>query len=387
MKFLLVALILLSVIGPLSGESFNFSGVRVLETDYFNLTQVEGAHSVLVAVIDFDFNLNHVAYDGRLFVNTSEIEGNGIDDDDNGYVDDVSGWNFVDDTATPHNDGTHGTATGTLIVGNYDSELNIGGLMRDAKVLPLLVGILPGQRSAIDDAVRYAVAMGADVINMSMALKNWTIFPADSVHLNALESALQDAEDAGVIVVTAAGNSSDNLDETDVYPANFDSVLVAAGHDKDLNPYSDSGYGSDVGFALYSKDVWSTPEALSNSGFEERTGNSLATALLSGVIARLKSVDPTSTRDEAETLLASHAVSLDGLTLEHGRLDVVSLADDYLDVEIKYVDTTDNDDTPITLEFHVFKEEGSDELIRIIAKYLYREGVRYSLFQEIEHDV
>ncbi len=180
-----------------------------------------GRSSVLVAVLDTGIDLDHEDIVGNLWTNPNEIAGNGTDDDQNGYIDDIHGWDFVDNdndpTPTVFSEADFDVAThGTLIAGEIGAVGNNGfgvtGLAWDVSLLPVRMlgedGSGTGNNAAA--AIQYAVEQGAKVINLSFA---------GNEPNTALENAVRDAYEQGVVVVAALGNDGRNVDLDPVYPA------------------------------------------------------------------------------------------------------------------------------------------------------------------------
>ena len=127
-----------------------------------------GDSSVIVAVIDTGVDYNHIDLKQNIWINKLEIPENGIDDDDNGYVDDVYGWNFVGNNNDPMDDNGHGTHVAGII-GAANNGIGVTGVAYNCKVMPIKAGNSSGyfNNSDIASAITYAYMNGADVINMS----------------------------------------------------------------------------------------------------------------------------------------------------------------------------------------------------------------------------
>ena len=194
---------------------------------------------MVVAVIDSGMQLNHGDLAGNLWTNPGEIAGNGIDDDDDGYVDDVHGWDFVGDDNLPNDDFGHGThVAGTLAaVGN--NGIGVVGVAYSSRIMPLRVLDGSGQ-GYVSDAVRaidYATRHGVRISNNS-----WGYTGAAS---QVLYDAIQAAGAAGQLVVTAAGNSSADIDAIPDYPAAYDlpNIISVAATTQDDHLAVFSNYG------------------------------------------------------------------------------------------------------------------------------------------------
>lgn len=276
-----------------------------------------GADDVVVAVIDTGIDLDHVDLKGRLWSNSVEVAGNGIDDDENGYIDDVSGWDFVDSdndpTAEESNvdvqfDGTsHGTFIAGIIAATANNSQGYAGLTWKGKIMPLR--ILDQEGSGTDEAaarsIRYAVKNGADVINLSFAGPNTR---------RQLSQAIKEAYEAGVVVVAALGNEGIDVDFMPVYPACSRSVTddwvigVTASDERDRQ----------TDFTNYGKscaDIAAPGVNINSLGFYDPTsgydqayigpwdGTSFAAPIVSAGAALLLSQYPDLTPTQIETIL------------------------------------------------------------------------------------
>jgi subtilisin family serine protease len=258
--------------------------------------QTSRGGDVTVAVIDTGAQLTHPDLAPNLWTNTGEIAGNGIDDDHNGYVDDVHGYDFVGGDGDPSDDNGHGTNVAGIIGARGDNRIGVTGVAWRAKLMIVKVLGADGSGTVADVAsgIRYAVANGAKVVNLSMA------GPDDSADL---EAAIAEARDAGVLIVAAAGNSGADLDSTNVFPASSpaDNVIAVASTDESGRLASGSGYGAAaVELAAPGEDIDST--AL-NGGYGVRSGTSQAAAHVSGVLALMLAAAPAATWQTVRTAL------------------------------------------------------------------------------------
>ncbi|RCX08180.1 RHS repeat-associated protein [Anaerobacterium chartisolvens] len=236
---------------------------------------------VMVAVLDTGIDITHEDISGNISVNVAEIPGNGIDDDGNGYIDDVSGWNFCDNNNTVHSKETecdewHGSHVAGIIAASKDNGKGIAGVAPAAKVLPLKV--FKGGRAYTSDiiaAIQYAGKMGAKVVNCSWGSTEYN-------------QALKDAiEHSDMLFVCAAGNSHTDIDNNPVYPAAFDckNIITAASIDKNgvLSGFSNYGKAS-VDIAAPGNEIIST---LPGNAYGKSSGSSMAAAFVSGEAALL----------------------------------------------------------------------------------------------------
>gem|GEM_PF-6018819 len=173
------------------------------------------AQPVTVAVVDTGVQTGHPELAGRVWTNPGEIPGNGVDDDANGFVDDVEGWDFSTDDATVYDDPTadrHGTHVAGVIAARTGDGQGMAGIAPGARIMSLkFIGAGgSGWNSDAVRAIQYAVQGGARVVNASFGGSGY-----DPVLCDAIAWAAQ----RGTIVVAAAGNNGQNLDTTGMWPA------------------------------------------------------------------------------------------------------------------------------------------------------------------------
>jgi Subtilase family/Putative Ig domain len=186
-----------------------------------------GSDSLVVAVVDAGFDFHHPDLKGKNWINRAEAEGlPGVDDDNNGYVDDSLGWDFVDNDNLPQDYHGHGTYISSIIAAGFDNHEGIAGILAQGRIMPVRVldASGHGDQAAIAKGINYAVKNGAKAINFSIG---------GAGDNQALRSAFQAAQKAGVPIIVAAGNDGQDLNARPSYPAsyNLDNLLVVAAHD------------------------------------------------------------------------------------------------------------------------------------------------------------
>ena len=278
---------------------------------------------VIVAVIDSGSTLDHPDLVNQFWTNPGEIAGNGTDDDNNGYIDDVHGANFINNTGNPADDHGHGTHVSGTIAAQKDNNLGVAGVAPNAKLMALrfLGATGGGYTSDAIKAIDYAVAKGAKVINAS-----WGGGGYDT----ALNDAITRAQTAGVLFVAAAGNSGVNADASPMYPAamtNPNIVSVAAigqsswaGSNDDLASFSNYGITS-VDLGAPGVSIQST---YLSGGYTSMSGTSMASPHVAGVAAWLWGMFPAATYAQIKAALMQGVVplaSLAGKTVSGGRVD------------------------------------------------------------------
>ena len=253
---------------------------------------------VVVAVIDTGVDFNHPEFASRIWSNAGEIAGNGLDDDGNGYIDDIRGWDFVDYDNTPLDGNGHGTHVAGTIAGANDG-VGVTGVAFDATIMAVRVldNAGSGFLSSVVSGIYYAANNGADVINLSLGSTSGT---------SSLDTAVKYAQSLGVVVVMAAGN---NGGVSPIYPAAYaDEWGIAAGavdSSGRLTGYSNrSGetvldYVVAPGSSIYS--------SVPGGGYSWASGTSMATPHVAGVAALVKSANPALTAAQIETVLVATA--------------------------------------------------------------------------------
>mmetsp|Transcript_52092 Transcript_52092/g.131658 ORF Transcript_52092/g.131658 Transcript_52092/m.131658 type:complete len:1219 (+) Transcript_52092:57-3713(+) len=234
---------------------------------------------ITVAVIDTGIDYNHEDLSEQMWVNPMEIPGNGVDDDGNGYIDDVHGADFANEDGDPMDDQMHGTHCAGTIAGIGNNAVGVSGVAwRGVRLMALkfLTSTGSGRTSDAIRAIDYAVAHGARI-----ASNSWGGGGSSS----ALRTAIERAEGAGMLFTAAAGNEASNNDEVPSFPANYDiSNVISVASTTYLGEMSSfSCYGnSTVHVAAPGSGIYST---VPNNGYETLSGTSMATPHVSGLAA------------------------------------------------------------------------------------------------------
>lgn len=238
---------------------------------------VTGTSTVVIAVLDSGIDKTHPDLSGKLWVNPGEIPGNGIDDDNNGYIDDVNGWNFVNNNNDPSDDNGHGTQVAGIAAAATNNGLGIAGMCWNCKIMPVKVMQSSGiaNYSDITTGVWYAAQKGAEVINLSLGGYG---------NSSALHAAIQEAVNTyGAVVVGGAGN--DNLNAA-FYPAAYDEVLAVAGTTATDEKATLSNYGTWVDVSAPAINITTT---FLGGDWGPVNGTSFAAPFVSGLAGLLHS--------------------------------------------------------------------------------------------------
>lgn len=238
-----------------------------------------GSSQVVIAVIDSGVEIAHPDLAGQIWTNPGEIAGNGIDDDGNGYIDDIHGWNLIDNSADISDSTGHGTQVAGVIAAAANNGEGGAGVCAGCKLMVVKVTHQSGSANYSDIAagVRYAAAKGAQVINISLG------GGSDSV---ALRDAVAAAAPGAVIVAGAGNNASSAL----FYPAAYgDHVLAVAGIGETNTRVASSNYGPWIDVVAPGENVLTTA---SGGGYVPATGTSVGAPFASGLAGLLLSTYP-----------------------------------------------------------------------------------------------
>jgi len=283
------------------------------------------AYQIIVAVVDTGIDYNHPDLADNMWINEDEFNGEpNVDDDGNGYIDDIYGYDFCtyDDDANdpdPYDDSGHGThCSGTIgAVGNNDE--GVTGVCWRVKIMAMKFLDSTGYGDT-DDAIaciEYALEMGAKVLNNS-----W----GDYQYNQSLKDAIEAADANGVLFVAAAGNAGYNNDSELAYPASYDCnniISVMATDDADQRsiwpPFNSSNFGpTTVDLAAPGSDILS---CIPGNYYEYKDGTSMATPHVAGACALVWSMNPAMSHLEVKQIIldgADKLASLDGFCVTGG---------------------------------------------------------------------
>ncbi|MDO8668386.1 MAG: S8 family serine peptidase [bacterium] len=315
---------------------------------------VRESPDTVIAIIDSGVQIDHPDLASNIWVNRKEISGNGIDDDKNGFIDDVNGWDFVNNLPDPApkfkegftEDGIlHGTIIAGIAAASGNNAAGVAGVTWSARLMPLKVLDDKGEGSSskVIKAIDYAIANGANIINLSFV---------GSGYSKSLDEAIKRAYDAGLIVVAAGGNEVNqgdgyNLDQVPIYPACLDGVNgenrvvgVAATDTIDQKaPFSSFGNKcidiSAPGISIFSTVVYSPTNYINDQPFNKYydgywSGTSVAVPMVSAGLALIETANPGLNRDEILKILFRTADDINRLNpnylnkLGSGRINLLS---------------------------------------------------------------
>lgn len=310
-----------------TGQTFGTPGADIKAVEAWDT--FTGTRDVVVAVIDTGVDYNHPDLAANIWTNPGEIPGNGIDDDLNGYIDDVHGWDFANNDSDPMDDHNHGThCAGTIgAVGN--NGMGVAGVNWNVSIMPMKFLTAAGNGSIANavSCIEYATMMGVDVMSNS-----WGGGPYDAL----LEAAIGAATAADIFVVVAAGNAGMSNDVNPHYPSslpNDDMISVMATNHFDARAdyiMWASNYGAtSVDIAAPGVDILSTTR---NGTYSVSSGTSMATPHVAGALALLRGRYPGISAADGKHLLmtvgSDPLPSLNNLCVSGARLNLAKLLAD-----------------------------------------------------------
>ena len=278
----------------------------------------KGNQNLVIGVIDTGVDYNHPDLVGNIWTNPGEIAGDRIDNDRNGYIDDVRGWDFAYNDNNPMDVRGHGTHVAGTIAGKGNNGVGVTGVAWNAKIMPLkfLNDTGWGYTSDAISAINYATAKGVKLTNNSWGGGDYS---------QALSDAINTAGQRGALFIASAGNSSRNTDTTPSYPASYNlaNIISVASTTRTDGLSSFSNYGATtVDLGAPGSSIYST---LPNSSYGTLSGTSMASPQVTGAAALLWSQNPTWTAQQIKNRLMSTGDSisaLNGKTVSGKRLNI-----------------------------------------------------------------
>ncbi|MDB9549798.1 S8 family serine peptidase, partial [Dolichospermum circinale] len=277
-----------------------------------------GNPNLVIGVIDTGVDYNHQDLVGNIWTNPGEIANDGIDNDGNGYIDDIRGWDFAYNDNNPSDVDGHGTHVSGTIAGKGNNGVGVTGVAWNAKIMPLkfLDDTGSGSTSNAIKAINYATAKGVKITNNSWGGGGYS---------QALYDAINAAGQQGALFIAAAGNESNNNDTNPSYPASYNlaNIISVASTTNTGSLSSFSNYGlTSVDLGAPGSDIYSTTP---NNTYSTYSGTSMATPHVAGAAALVWSQNPTWTAQQVKNTLMNTGDSiaaLAGKTVSGKRLNV-----------------------------------------------------------------
>ncbi len=362
----------------IKNNTLRFDGIEVIQPNYLNtfhvvpndpwysvqqLNLVElpnawnyttGSSMVIAGVVDSGILKNHPDLMENIYYNPGEIPDNGIDDDNNGYIDDYCGWDFADapemndvalgDYTEQDNDVTdenfHGTHVSGILGAVSNNGIGISGVCWNVKILPLRAGFrtTTGTGFLQDDdaaaALIYGADMGVSVMNLSWGDPNYSPIIADACNY---------AYERGITLVASAGNDPGPYLS---YPAKLSGVLSVGAIDPYRNLAGFSSYGPELDIVAPGQQIYSTYNADGADMYKEQSGTSMSSPFVAGAVALLKSIVPNLNPAEirARVLTSTDDIGPDGFDIYfgHGLLNVRKLLENISSPYVRVTFPADN---------------------------------------------
>ncbi|MEX2118184.1 MAG: S8 family serine peptidase [Pirellulales bacterium] len=326
-----------------------------------------GSQNVVVAVIDTGVDYTHSDLAANMWVNSGEVPGNNADDDGNGFIDDVYGYDFANYDGDPFDDNLHGTHVAGTIGAVGNNGIGVAGVSWSVKVMALKF-LDAGGSGYIEDAlnaVNYAVMMRNNGVNVRLTSNSW----GGGGYSQALLDAIDASGAAGILFAAAAGNSGTDADASPMYPAAYDSPYIvsvaATDHADEYASFSNWG-ATTVDLAAPGVDILST---LPGNQYGYLSGTSMATPHFSGAAALVWSLYPDATPLQVKQRLLAGADYVGHLggnsfrpTLTNGRLNVSNaLEDDTIPpASISGLSAVESGMTSVTLTWTATGDDGAE---------------------------
>ena len=274
--------------------------------------------SVVIAIVDGGTDWQHEDLLANIWTNPGEIPDNGIDDDDNGYIDDVHGWNFANDSNDPTGlssapmNAEHGTAVAGVASAVTDNGIGIAGAAWNARLMPINASCVSDSFICYGyDGLIYAALNGADIINASWGSRYEDLTPFEERYLLGWHQLLTDfLAEYGALLVSSAGNDGENNDIVLSLPAGAPHVLAvgATGKANDAKAgFSNYGVSVDV----FAPGVSIDATAPDNEYISDALGTSFSAPLVSGIAALVKTRFPDLSPDQLAQQLRVTADPID----------------------------------------------------------------------------
>jgi subtilisin family serine protease len=285
-----------------------------------------GSRSVVVAVIDSGFDYTHPDLAANAWRNPGEVPGDGLDNDGNGFVDDVHGWDFANDDADPMDDDGHGTHVAGTIGAVGDNGVGVTGVSWQVSIMGLKFLDAEGSGSISDAiaAISYATRMRREFgVNVVATNNSW----GGADRSLALRAAIAEGGAAGILFVTAAGNDGVNGDRRANYPANedLDAVIAVTATNRSNRLPAFATYGPvHVDLAAPGAAIRST---VPGGGYATFSGTSMAAPHVTGTIALLATANPAASATAIRGAILSTTrplAALAGKTVTGGLLDAAA---------------------------------------------------------------
>jgi len=294
----------------INGLTGTVSGLKKADIHINNAwKRTTGKKKIKIALIDTGMDFTHPDLKANLWTNKGEVAGNFKDDDGNGYVDDINGWDFVNDDNDPSDDiqfFSHGTNGAGIIAATTNNKTGIAGINRKARLM--ILKISPTLDEAVE-AIEYAINKKVNIINASFG---------DNKSSEIMRAAIKTAKKNNILFVASVDDSSYDTDSNPFYPASYDLPNIISVTSTDINDGLSffAAYGkTSVHIGAPGDDIITTSsESLTGKLYEYVQGTSFATNFVTGVAALIISVKPKIKVKKLRKIILENSDKLDSLT-------------------------------------------------------------------------
>ena len=306
-----------------SGQRGGKEGADISATHAWATTT--GSDKVVVAVLDTGVDYTHEDLARNMWVRPATMEP--YHDDELGTIDDLNGYNAIDNTADPMDENGHGTHCAGIIGAEGENDVGIAGVNWRVQIMPLKFMNAGGFGSTKDaiEAINYVINRKKAGVNVRIISASW----GSTQKSRALGEVIRKAYENDILFVAAAGNASTNNDRTPHYPSSYENVVSVAALDRHDQLASFSNYGvKSVAIAAPGAEILST---WLNNEYEEKSGTSMATPVVAGVAALILAEHPRLSVDELKKKLLDSTdpiVALKGKIATGGRIDAAKAVED-----------------------------------------------------------
>ncbi|MCP4047283.1 MAG: S8 family serine peptidase, partial [Gammaproteobacteria bacterium] len=321
-----------------------------------------GSSSVIVAVIDTGVQYDHPDLISNMWVNPGEIAGNGTDDDNNGYIDDIYGIDTFNNDSDPMDDNSHGTHVAGTIGAIGNNGQGIAGVNWNVSIMALKYLSNTGN-GLTSDAVELLTYINNMKVNHGIDIRISNNSWGGGSYSQALYDAIVLTESAGILFVAAAGNDGVDNETLPHYPSSYDldSIIAVAATDRNDDAYTNTNYGlTSVDLAAPGVSIYST---VTGSSYGTKTGTSMATPHVAGAAALLWAKYPALSMQGVKQRLLNSAepvASMDGITLTGGRLNAYNALSCETGSPKMYITSPNNNSVAVLGENTPFQLQLSD---------------------------
>jgi len=269
-----------------------------------------GNPDIMLGITDDGVSITHSDLNPNIWVNPGEIAGNGIDDDNNGYIDDVNGWDFASNNNNPNpnsNSDDHGTHVSGICAGRTNNSIGIAGVSGHSTILPLqFYGVGSWTAAVCNASFTYAADNGANIVNTSYNINGWVGDPV-------FTAGMQYMHDAGVLHFNSGGNSSELNPARQAFHQTL--LVVSTTASDAISSFSNYGTGMDI--SAPGSDIYST---ITSNGYGYKSGTSMAAPNAAGAAALIWSANPSWNSYQVAAQLLATADNIDDINPSYAGL-------------------------------------------------------------------